>query len=155
MRGAAKGMPKHAPEALQNPARHPPKPSKIEARATPGRQNAPKTCPRAARRHPGAPKIRPRSAQELPRGRPRAAKRCPRRAQEAPEPHQKRVRRGPQAQIYQFYDRSARRSVRQASKLDFWSIVAHGVTARTLNFIAPVDVFNGFSRMDVFRAMSA
>ena len=93
--------------------------SKIEARAIPGRQNAPKRRPGAVRRDPGAPKRRPSSAQGRPRERPRAAKRCPRRAQEAPEPLGKRVREGPQAHISQLYGPSARRSARQALQARF------------------------------------
>ena len=60
MRGAAKGMPKRAPEALQNPVRQPPKPPKIEARDALSRQHAPKSAQETSKR-------RPRSSQERPR----------------------------------------------------------------------------------------
>ena len=69
-RGAANGMPKHAPETIQNPARHVPNPSKIEARGVPGSQNASNRRLRPAKRRPRAPKRwqeQPRRAQEWPK----------------------------------------------------------------------------------------
>ena len=66
VRSAAKGMPKHASEAIQNPGRHVPKPSKIEARGVPGSQNAGKRQFRSAKRRPRAPKQRPRGPQDAP-----------------------------------------------------------------------------------------
>ena len=72
--GAAKGTPKHDPEAFQNPARHVPKPSKIEVLGTPGRQNTSKKRFRPAK-----------SAQEVPKGRPRIVPEAPGAAQERPK----------------------------------------------------------------------
>ena len=98
VRGAAKGVPKHAPEALQNPARHVPKPPKIEARGTPGSQHAPRSAPD----QPGAPKKCPRGAQEAPKrsqeppkSAQKPAKWRPRAAQDSPGPLQNRARRVP------------------------------------------------------------
>ena len=131
------------PQTLKNRGPGPP----WEPKCT---QEAPKSSPKAPRSAQETAKKRPRAAKR----RPRAAKRCPRRAQEAPEPLQKRVPRGPQAQMYQFYDRSARRSVRQALQARFLVKCRAWRNSADLEFIAPVDVFNGFSRIDVFRAMS-
>ena len=79
-RGAAKGVPKHAPEAREKSARHVPKRLKIDEKWSPssfwaafGSQEAPKSTK-------DAPKRRPRGAQE----RPRAAQERPRAAQETP-----------------------------------------------------------------------
>ena len=64
VRGAAKRMPKYAPEAFQNQARPAPKPSKIEARGIPGRKNAFKKRPKPAKKRPRAPNNCPRGTQE-------------------------------------------------------------------------------------------
>ena len=96
--GAAKGMPKHAPEAFQNPARHVPKPSKIEARSALGRRNAPKRRQKSAKRRPRGSKTRPRAPKKCPRGpkrRPRASRSWPRAAQDGPRPLQNRARSAP------------------------------------------------------------
>ena len=75
-----KCMLNHGPQGLQNPTRHVPKLSKIEAWSLPGSQNVPKIYPRPTKRRPRAPKRRPRSGQ----GRPRGAPQHPRGAQGTP-----------------------------------------------------------------------
>ena len=60
-------MLRHVPEALQNPAQHASKPSKIEARDGPGSQDAAERHLRLAKRRPRVPKKRPRDTQEAPK----------------------------------------------------------------------------------------
>ena len=82
-----KCMLKHGPQGLQNPARHVPEPSKIEAWSAPGNENVPKIHPRPTKRRPRAPKKRPRCAQGAPkRGQepPKSAQSWPSDVQEAP-----------------------------------------------------------------------
>ena len=97
-----KCMPKHGPQGLQNPARHVPEPSKIEAWSAPGSQNVPKIHPRPTKRRPRAPKKRPRCAQGAPkRGQKppksslKLAKWRPRSAQHAPISIQNPIGRPP------------------------------------------------------------
>ena len=87
-----------APKALQNPAWHVPKPSKIEARSALGRRNAPKRRQKSAKRRPRGSKTRPRAPKKCPRGpkrRPRASRSWPRAAQDGPRPLQNRARSAP------------------------------------------------------------
>ena len=79
-----KCMLKHGPQGLQNPARHVPEPSKIEAWSAPGSENVPKIHPRPTKRRPRAPKKRPRCAQG-----------APNRRQEPPKSAQKQVKWSP------------------------------------------------------------
>ena len=67
-------MPKHAPEAFQNPVQHVPKPFKIEAWDGPGNPNAAMKLHRAAKRQPRASKKCPRDAQEPPKRGQKASK---------------------------------------------------------------------------------
>ena len=97
-----KCMLKHGPQGLQNPARHAPEPSKIEARRAPGSENVPKIHPRPTKRRPRAPKKRPRCAQgapkrgqEPPKSAQKLAKWRPRGAQHGPRSLQDRVGRAP------------------------------------------------------------
>ena len=82
-RDAAKGMPKHSSKALQKPAQHVSRPSKIEVGEGLGRQNSPKRRPRRGKRGPRASKKDPRAAKEAPKRVPRAAQERPRAGQEA------------------------------------------------------------------------
>ena len=72
-------MPRHVPEALQNPARHVSKPVNIEARGGPRSQEAPERRFRLAKRRPRVPRKCPRDTQE-------AAKRDQEPAKRAPKP---------------------------------------------------------------------
>ena len=93
MRGAAKRMPKYAPEAFQNQARPAPKPSKIEARGIPGSKNAFKKRLKPAKKRPRAPNNCLRGTQEasksgpeLPKGGEVASKSDPREVRSPPKP---------------------------------------------------------------------
>ena len=57
-------MPRHVPEAVQNPVRHVSKPVKIEVRGGPRSQEAPKRRFRLAKRRPRVPRKCPRDTQE-------------------------------------------------------------------------------------------
>ena len=72
-------MPRHVPEALQNPAQHVSKPVKIEVRGGPGSQEAHERLFRLAKRRPRVPRKCLRDSQE-------AAKRDQEPAKSAPKP---------------------------------------------------------------------
>ena len=76
-----KNIRKTTPEGLQNRVRAFPKPAKIEAQGLQESQDAPKRCPRPARRRPRAPKGQPRSAQEARKG----AQEPPKSGQDSPK----------------------------------------------------------------------
>ena len=82
----------HAPEALQNLARHVPQPSKIDARdalssqhAPQSAQETPKRCPRSAQEEPRAAQEPPREVQNNPRDAPGAPLGPPRVAKDVKE----------------------------------------------------------------------
>ena len=112
MQGAAKGMPKRAPEALQNPAPQPPKPPKIEAGDALSSQHAPKSAQETSKTRPRSSQEGPRAAQE----RPKAGQVRPRADPEGPRPLQNRAR-GPPREVFSAI--LAESVVRQASKSNF------------------------------------
>ena len=101
-RSAARGMPKHGPEGLPNPALHVSKPFKIKAPGVPGSPNAPKGRLRPTKRRPRAPSKRPRgirdahkNGHEPPKNAQKLAKQRPRDAKDCPGPLQSGARRVP------------------------------------------------------------
>ena len=142
------------PEGVPNPPWTLQKHPKFELRGVPESQHAPKRRPRPARRCPRGLKKRPRGAQE----RPRSTQECPRGARETPgrPPEPPRSEAGePRNKFFcTFLWQGLRERLLARFFVFFRLIFAYGVRVRTLNFIAPVDVFKGFSRMDVVRAMS-
>ena len=88
-RGAAQSMPKHAPKALQNPARRAPKPFKIEVRGTQELKFTPETTQTS--------QDTPKSAQEAAKRRLRSAQGEPRDAQERPKAGQEVPQTPPKA----------------------------------------------------------
>ena len=70
-------MPRHVPEAVQNPVPHVSKPVKIEVRGVPGSQEAPERRFRFAKRRPRVPRKYPRDTQEAAKRDQEPAKRVP------------------------------------------------------------------------------
>ena len=121
-----KCMRNHGPQGFQNPARHTPKPSEIEAWNAPGTQNVPKIHPSPTKRRPRAPKKRPRCAQgapkkgqEPPKSAQKLAKWRPRGAQHGPRSLQDRVGRAPRRICSAILVRSAVRKALGAMSCHF------------------------------------
>ena len=95
----AKCMPKPGLAPFQNPARTPPKPSKIEASGVHESQDAAQSSQEHPRGGPKAPKTHPRAAKR----RSRASQRLPRHPHEAPEVLRNRDWRAPRRILGAFF----------------------------------------------------
>ena len=149
-----KCMLKHGPQGLQNPARHVPEPSKIEAWSAPGSENVPKIHPRPTKRRPRAPKKRPRCAQgapkkgqEPPKSAQKLAKWRPRGAQHGPRSLQDRVGRAPRRICSAILVRSA---VRKALGAMLCHFLMCAESSRYVKNLEKPRKNNGFYALEAF-----